>query len=224
MNELNIGVVMKILKIVIIILASVFLAGCNGIGVRGSGIVKDETRDIFEFDALEVGGFYHVTVECGKEPALQITGDDNIIPLIRTEIRGGTLHIWSHKSISPRKKLRIRITTRDLNSIITSGASNISVKNLDNEELSVEASGAGSLRLSGKTDRVSLELSGAVNLNASDLQANQVDVEISGASNADVYASEALKAEISGVGNIDYYGSPKNIKKRISGLGSITQR
>lgn len=215
---------MKKLVISAILFVALFLAGCNGIGVRGSGILKDDQRDIEDFESLEISGAYYVTLECGKEPSLQIIGDDNVIPLIKTEVRGSTLHIWSNKRISTKQRIKIKITTQNLDNIEASGASDIYVKNIDNDELSVEGNGAGHFRFSGKTEDFNIVLAGAVNLDAAKLQADEVRVELSGASNAEVYASEILRAEISGVGNIEYFGNPKDVKKRISGLGSITQK
>lgn len=218
------GVVMKKISAGAIIFLALFQFGCESIGLRGSGVVKDETREIDSFEALNAGGFYFITVECGKEPSLEITGDDNIIPLIATEVRGNTLHIWNRKSVSPKQRIKIMVTTRNLSSIDASGASSISVKNIDNSTFEVNASGAGKLKLAGQAGDLRMILSGAVNIDATRLKAEDVDVQISGASNADVYAVESLRAEISGVGNIDYYGTPKTVKRRISGLGSITQR
>ncbi len=200
------------------------LVGCNGIGIRGSGIVKDENRPVDSFDNIDISGMYDVRISVGNENSLRIYGDDNLLPLIKTEVEGNTLHVWSKKNISPRKKIKIEIVTESLETISSSGASRIKLNDFKGEELNIEGSGAGSFHLSGETEYLRIELSGAVNLNADNLIADKVDVEISGASDADVYAKDELRAEISGVGNIEYSGNPQSVKKSISGLGSITQK
>jgi len=215
---------MKKAFIVISILIAVTSIGCNGLGVKGSGILKDEERSVENFDKIDISGYYEVRISLGKHNSFKILGDDNLIPLVKSEINGNTLHIWNKKNISPRRHIRIEIVTESLEGISSSGASKILLKNYKGDELTIKGSGAGSFNLSGEVETLNAELSGAVNLRADDLVANEVFVEISGASDADVYAKDELHAEISGVGNIEYSGNPKVLKKSISGLGSITQK
>lgn len=209
--------------ILFIIIASFNTIGCNNFGIHGSGIIKDEQRDISDFDAVEVGGFYDVEIRCGKKPNLVIIGDDNLIPLIKTEVRGNTLHIWNKKHISPRRKIKIQITTENLTDINCSGASKIFATNINSDDFLVEASGACNIRIIGNTDELTINSSGASNVNAERMKAKVVRVDLNGASHATVYSSEELRADISGVGVVNYSGNPKVIKKRISGLGSINQ-
>ncbi|MCU7497290.1 MAG: DUF2807 domain-containing protein [Ignavibacteria bacterium] len=197
---------------------------CHGIGVRGSGVSREESRSISGFDALDIGGAYEVDIICGSTPGVTIDAESNILPLIKSEISGNTLHIYNAKSISPRKKIRIKITTANVDILETSGASNISVEKINNERIKVDASGAGKIYLSGKTGMLRVSLSGAVKLEGRDLRADNVNVEISGASKADVYASTELRADISGVGSVDYYGNPKNVRRSVSGIGSINEK
>lgn len=201
----------------------ILLSGCNGLSMKGSGILKDETRDISDFDALEADGAYSIEVICGKTPSLQIIGDDNIIPIISTEVSGGTLYISNKRSISPRGRITVKITTGNLNEIISAGASNIYVSGIKSNRFRVDASGAGKIELRGRVSTADYSISGAVKIDARDLTAARVNVDLSGASKADVYASEELKAAISGVGKINYYGNPGMVKRKISGLGSLTQ-
>lgn len=201
-----------------------FGINCHGIGVRGSGVTKEETRKLEDFNAIDAGGAYNIEIVCGKSPEVTIYGEDNILPLIRTEVRDQTLHIYNRKSISPRRKIRIQISTNNIEKINASGASDISISNINNDRFDVDASGAGKMNISGKTNYIALSLSGAVKVNARDLISDNANVEISGASKAEVYASKELRAEISGVGSLDYYGNPEKVKRNISGVGSINQR
>lgn len=210
--------------LILLVLISIFsTTGCNNFGIHGNGIIKDEQRDISDFDAIDVGGFYDIEIRCGKKPNLIITGDDNLISLIKTEVRGNTLHIWNKKNISTRRKIRIEITTENLTSINSSGASKIFATNINSNNFTVDASGACNLRILGNTEELTINSSGASNINAEKMKAKIVRVDLSGASHATVYSSDELRAEISGIGVVNYSGNPKIIKKRISGLGSINQ-
>ncbi|MGE5430252.1 MAG: head GIN domain-containing protein [Syntrophomonadaceae bacterium] len=222
------------MKKILLVSAVLFLvfAGCHGFGfnchgfggVRGSGISKEENRSISDFNAVNIGGAYEVDINCGAAPGVTIDAESNILPLIKSEISGNTLHIYNTKSINPRKKIKIKITVADLDEVETSGASNITVENINNDRIKLDASGAGKIYLAGKTGMLRLSLSGVVKVEAKDLLADNANVEISGASKADVYASKELRADISGVGSLDYYGNPANVRRSVSGVGSINEK
>lgn len=70
------------------------LAGCiiiNPGGVKGSGIAKTETRSLGSFNALDVEYAGAIAVRSQEQQSLEISGDDNIIPFITTEVKNGTL-------------------------------------------------------------------------------------------------------------------------------------
>ena len=87
-------------------------AGCNPIGmssnVKGSGIAKTEKRAMAPFDSLDVKYVGLLEVHSQGQKSLEISGDDNIIPLITTEVKNGTLYIRSTKGYSPRQKLLLQ--------------------------------------------------------------------------------------------------------------------
>lgn len=198
--------------------------GCHGIGVKGNGISKEETRSLSDFNSVDLGGAYEVEITCGGTPGITIDAESNLLPLIKTDLSGNTLHIYNTKSINPRKKIKVKVTAANIDEVETSGASNITVENINNDRIKLDASGAGKIYLSGKTGMLRLSLSGAVKVEAKDLIADNASVEISGASKADVYASTELRADISGVGSLDYYGNPKNVRRSVSGIGSINEK
>jgi hypothetical protein len=202
------------------------LAGCHGHfgNVTGSGTMKVEKRDVPAFSALNISGAFDVEIVVQKEQSLEIEGDDNLLPLIKTEVKNGVLSINNEKSFSTKKALRVRISVPDLDALSTSGASEFTVTNVKNDEFNIEASGAGSIQISGETKALEVGMSGAVSLDAKDLHAQKVSITTSGASSADVYASEELRASVSGAGNVDYYGDPKTVSEDASGAGSISKK
>jgi hypothetical protein len=201
------------------------LAGCHHLGnVSGSGKMKLEKRDVPAFTAVNVSGAYDVEIVVQKEQSLEIEGDDNLLPLIRTEVKNGVLNIDTEKSFSTKHALRVRISVPNLDALKTSGASEFDVTNVKSDEFNIEASGAGHIQIAGETKALEIGMSGAVGLDAKDLKAEKVTVNSSGAASADVYASEELRASVSGAGNVDYYGDPKTVTEDTSGAGSISKK
>ncbi len=208
-----------------LVLLALVVGGCQHFGnVTGSGKMKLEKRDVPAFTAVDVSGAYDVEIVVQKEQSLEIEGDDNLLPLIRTEVKNGVLSINNEKSFSTKHTLRVRISVPNFDAISTSGASEFNVTNVKSDEFNIEASGAGHIQISGETKALEVGMSGAVGLDAKDLKAQKVNVKTSGASSADVYASEELRASVSGAGNIDYYGDPKTVSEDASGAGSISKK
>lgn len=221
---------MNVTATVLVSLAVFFISGCNLVtmcdpmGVEGSGTSQTQHRETANFTSVDVSGAYDVEITCGQKNDIQIIGDDNIVPLISTTVKENTLYISHDGSIHPKTKLRVVITVGDINQVSSSGASNIAVRGIHNEEFDIDVSGAGSFYASGETGKLSVDLSGATDVDTKDLRAKAVTIDVSGASDAEVFASEELSAEVSGVGNITYYGNPQTVNQEVSGVGSIRKK
>ena len=202
----------------------VLFAGCRELGVKGSGNVTTETREIDGFNEIEVSGAYNLEIEVGSKTSCEISAEDNLHRYIVTEVINNRLIIENSHNLSPKRKIKIVLTTPSLREIESSGISNIYARGIDERNFSLDLSGAGFIELLGKVEQFTADLSGAGRLEAKELYARFVDISSSGASNAEIYSSEKLVAEISGVGSIDYYGDPEDVQTDISGVGSIIKR
>lgn len=90
-------------------------------GVTGSGNIETAKRDVADFDRLEVSGVFDVEVTRGDAYSVEVTADDNILPLIRTEVDDRTLSIFADAKISKSSKLRVVITAPNIEYAETSG-------------------------------------------------------------------------------------------------------
>jgi predicted small secreted protein len=213
-------------KIIILFLISVFtLTGCfHWSGVRGSGDIEEEIRDIEEFDELDISGAFTVRVAVGESPYLQISGDDNLLKYVRTRVRGDRLIIDTKREINARKKMKINVSTSYLEKLNVSGANSVKIRGIDSDKFRADISGACTVSLEGETGVFDVDLSGATKLYADDFRADQVKIDCSGASKAEVFAREYLNADASGVSKIYYRGNPEDIRSDASGISSIRRR
>jgi hypothetical protein len=212
--------------------ALLVLTACNwsdtdgGPAIKGSGNLKTETRPVERFSAISVSGAAKLEIEQTGQESLGLTADDNLLPLFTSEVRGDTLFLgvaegkiltWSGEGP------RFKVTVSKLRKLEVSGAASIKATKLDSASLSMSISGAGSSRIAGRSNDLSISVSGAGSLNAVDLQAKRATVIVSGAGDVTVNANDELDARASGAGTIRYIGSPK-LQARISGAGSIKQK
>jgi hypothetical protein len=213
--------------------------------VVGSGNVTSEPRDVGNFDEVTLSGVgqLHIT-QTGSE-SLTIEAEDNILPLLTSEVIGRRLKLSTEPGshFSPKKPIRYILTVKDLTAIRISGAGNAEIPSLGTPSLHLEISGAGNMTVTGlAAERVEVTLSGAGSLTCAgealneevhisgagsyhgeDLASVTARVGISGTGSAYVRASEQLDARVSGVGSIVYSGNPV-VRKSVSGVGRISQR
>ena len=196
----------------------------RGPGVKGSGIEATERRTISDFSNVSVNGAYTIFLNCGSAPSLTITGDDNLLPLIKNEVQNGTLKIYSARPVSPKIPIVVHLTTRSVSQVVSDGASTIHIENDSTTSLSLSINGSGNMDAAGSGERAEYTVNGAETFSADEFQAREVAVTINGTGTATVYSSESLEATVVGAGTVSYYGNPGSVKRNITGVGSIVRK
>lgn len=191
-------------------------------GVKGSGNIKTETRDLPKFTAVDFGGAIEMEIVAQKTQSVEIETDDNILPLITTEVKGGTLYISNQQRINWHSKVKVRISVEDLDSLDISGASKTVATNIKSDNFKVSVSGASKVKLEGEASSFNADASGASRIDADNLKAAKVDAHASGASKISVFAAESIRADASGASGITYSGNPKSVSKHSSGASSVS--
>ena len=193
--------------------------GCNG--VRGSGTLKTESREIGSFTEVEVSGALVVRITQGDQPSLQLQGDDNLLELVSTEVSGSRLNIDTTESVRPNLPLEVDIVMVALEELAVSGAAEVTIVDLRSETFSFVCSGACRAQISGQTQHANILVSGAGNVNALELHADVVEVTISGAGRVSICANEQIDASVSGAGRIRYGCDPEEVNMSVDGVGEI---
>jgi hypothetical protein len=138
-------------------------------------------------------------------------------------VKGGTLRIWSEKRFKSKSSATIRISAPNVSSIDTSGVAHVSYSGIENDSLEIESSGASRVVLKGTVGSLDIDMSGASKINAKELVAEKADVDGSGASSVTVEVTSSMNADVSGASSVDYSGDPKDLKKSVSGAGSVNK-
>ena len=81
-------------------------AACAHESVRGSGRTTRELRDLPRFEAVAVHSGIHALVETGPQAPVQVDADDNILPLVVTEVVHLAVTQWSSVWPTLTSKLR----------------------------------------------------------------------------------------------------------------------
>lgn len=206
--------------------------------VEGNGVVKTETRPVGSFTGLEVSGGFNIILTQGSQESLKLEADENILPVLTSEVRNGVLQIKPSQGIRNAKSLKIYLTVRDLRSISLSGGMKVSSTNtlkssvlkldlsggmninlaLQVKELEADVSGGSKITLTGQAERARLEMSGAIKLAATELKTDYLTLNASGTSSLEVNAAKELNVDTSGIVKVAYKGTPK---VHHSGMGKV---
>lgn len=216
--------------------------------IKGSGVMKTQTRELSDFDAIAIRYPAEVIVRQGKTASVKIEAEDNLLPQLTTEVEGNTLVFKNGESnfskrVKPTSAVKVTITVTELKEISLasagsleafglkggdfelklSGAGDATLTEVEFDSFSVTLSGAGEIKADGKVERLKVTISGLGDFKGADLQTMTADILISGAGNATVRVEQELTARVSGAGSVGYYGSP-DVTKTISGAGSVDKK
>lgn len=218
----------------------------KGKKIKGNGNVTTITRTTSDYEKVSVSGSFDVELVYGTEGKLKLEGEENLLPYIETEVKGGNLKIKVQKGYSIRvsrgKKLLVSVPFKDINSVSLAGSGDVVSKNtikarsfhtslagsgdivLDVEanNVTMKVAGSGDLTVTGTTDNLETRLAGSGDIHAYKLKAKDVDVKLAGSGDIRIYAQESLKARVSGSGDISYRGKPSKEDTKVAGSGSIS--
>src|ERR1043165_5963074 len=121
-------------------------------GPRGNGRLVTEVRNVPDFTGVELQVPMDVTVHEGKELKVKLTVDENLAPLIRTEVRGDTLVVQCERGIDAHGDARVEITLPDLRAVASSGSGDVHATANRRKDISLAASGSGDLHYRGPAE------------------------------------------------------------------------
>jgi Putative auto-transporter adhesin, head GIN domain len=221
------GIIMKktfLIGLLVVVAAAFSTCKFGSRGLAGSGVRKTEKRELKPFKAIDAKGAYEINVTCQKPASFEIEADDNILPLIKTEVHDGVLIVSNDESYHSSKAVTLRIAVPELDEVTSRGAGEINISDAAGEKLRLESLGAASFNATGKVKSVEISSTGAGSINAANLQAEEAKVDVTGAASVEVYASDQLDAKVSGAASVEYSGNPKTVNKSVAGIGSVNPK
>ena len=180
--------------------------------VTGSGVSKTEQRDVGEFQKIHVNGSPNVKIIIGDKRSVSVTSDDNLLPVIETNVEDGALVIGGKQGFSTEIGVTVQITVPKLEAVAVHGSGDVEVKGLEAEKFKAEIQGSGDITVAGRADELDVEIQGSGDVNLDDLQAKRAAVEVQGSGDSTVKVSDELTVHLAGSGDVKYIGEPKVTK------------
>jgi hypothetical protein len=200
-----------------------------------------QTYALTNFDRLDMGSAFGITVRQGANFSIVAEGDQRNLNDLDVYTRNGTLFAqYRNHNRSRQYQTSFQITMPTLRGVSFSGASQSEVSGCRSlNDLDIELSGASKGKFEVQASRTTIDLSGASKLDAigsgtaltaglsgaSKLDAfgypvDEARVNASGASNARISVTDALVADASGASAIRYRGTPR-VQQRVSGSSTV---
>jgi hypothetical protein len=212
----------------LVLLLGSLIVGCDDLSfdddaVQGSGNVITESRSVSGFDEIVVLGSGTVRVEVTGTESLIIEAEDNIMPLLTTDVRNGRLELGSESGFSTTRGIVYTITVESLEAIEINGSGDVTANGVDAEGFDVEINGSGEVEVAGTSNELSVRISGSGDYRGAALVAATGSVKVSGSGEALVNVTGILDVDVSGSGDVEYLGDP-TVTQNISGSGSVSRR
>ena len=232
------------------LILSLSLSACAQWGkrVKGNGNVVSVERNVGNYDAIALAGWFDVELVDGNEGEITLKGESNLLEYVKTEVKDGRLVIKVEKGVNLKPSnwnsgIFVTVPVESINAVTLSGSGDIEGKttlksdnfktrisgsgdislDIEAETLEVSLSGSGEIDLDDKAKDLEINVSGSGDIDAYGLNADYVTATVSGSADVNVTANESIKAKVSGSGDISYRGNPKKIDTKSSGSGDISR-
>ena len=187
----------------------------------------EQTRSVAPFTTISNSGPVSVHIEVGKAQSVTVSGNDELVADLQTEVVGNELKMrMRHETTnfnSHHDGLRVTITMPQLTAFTMAGAGEIVITHMSGDSLDVRFGGAGSLKADGSVRSLTLNVGGVGSIDTRELHADNANINVGGVGHVKVWAATRLDASVGGVGSLTYYGEPKTVNTNGGGLGSISR-
>lgn len=178
--------------------------------VDDPGDTVTESREVAGFTGVVLNTPGRVVIEHTGSESLQVTSDDNLLPFLTSEVRGGRLILDREPgfNLDTETVILFEVTLIELEELVVSGVGGVEATGIDTELFTVDLNGVATVATAGMADRQRVTVSGVSQYAARELESRVVDIDISGVSSATVRVSEELSGRVGSASTLNYIGDP----------------
>lgn len=188
--------------------------------IVGSGTPAVERRSVLPFTGITLAGANEVTAHVGGGLSVVVRGDDNLVPHVTTQVRGGALVIDADRNFQTESPMSVDVTVPALDTAKLVGSGEVTIVGVHAASFTAALPGSGTLRLVGTTVRLDARMAGSGELRLEDLVARDATAVVAGTGRLAVHATRSLDATVSGTGEIVYRGDPA-LSVHVTGTGAV---
>lgn len=193
--------------------------------IQGSGTFKTETREVSGISAIELDTSGHLTVSQGDNESLTIEADDNLLPLLTSDVTNGTLKLDTKpgSSMNSTKPIQYVAVVKNLAAIKLSSSGTITMGDLTGaESFQIEGDGSGDMTFGAvQTTAAKVNLSASGSVTIASLTSDNLSIQVDGSGDAALtdVDTQSLSAKLSASGMLTISGATSDQAVQIDGSG-----
>jgi hypothetical protein len=208
-------------------LAGLF-AGCGDVSwepeatpVTGDGNLTTEDRTAGDFTRISVGAPMTVTVRQGPGTEVTLEAQQNLLPLIKTEVLDGQLVVnIAPPGVVTKEPIKLTITAPAIQSLAVSGGAKGFLESMA-QTLNLDAAGGASITVIGQARDLTLATSAGSHAELGELVAQDAKVTMSDGSAATVNATSSVTGTASGGSTLVLTQKPATVSVNTTGGATI---
>ena len=204
----------------ILAFAAIALTAVAGIksSIKGNQKVTTEERTVDNFDAVSVSSGIDLYLTQGNTNSLKLEADENLMKHIRTEVKDGTLKIYSKETLRDAKSLKAHLTFKALKKISGSAGSDVFAENtLKADEMHVNMSSGSDLKMTLESPEAKFNMSSGSDAIVK-YEGKVLTINASSGSDFEIDADELeeLDLDMSSGSDVELHGSAASFKLNAS--------
>ena len=247
---------MRIIGLFILAIAISAVIGCsqieqdeknNEINLTGSGNLVTQEVDLTNFEQVEAGLHFDLTIRRGVEPQVMLTVDDNFIDFIQVEQTGSKISFGFKPGLAydiAGVTLKAEVITPEITRLDLNGTSHAHLVGYQSQQpfaayltgsssltgevrldvVEIHAFGSSFVKLSGSGTDLSLEACGANIIDLGDYETVDAQLDVSCASKVILGAAGQLVGDASQNAQVFYAGEPALHQFKVHEFASLQSR
>ena len=219
-----------------------FASSCGLVDcTKGSGNPATIKRTVSDFSRINIAGSYRINLKQDSSLSISITGDDNLLKYVETNVSDDELFIKTDKEVCPNNQMTLTIGVHNLKLIESSGALELysvgllnvqdlkldlsgetrTIMNLDAANLTTNISGNGELLLKGQADTHIVSFTGSERFNGFGFVVSDYEIKTSGNTYCEINVLHSLDLHTTGISDVKYKGAPVRLVNSKSGSSTL---
>lgn len=215
----------------------------GSLSAKGSSTMRTEEREVEKFESLYVSNGINVYVSSGVSNRLKVVADDNLIPLVQTQVSDGrlTVRIKEGVSLKNHNGINVYVAMQRISHLkATSGADIKGTVPFTADEVRMEATSAGAISLEltaqhvhvaitsgaditlkGKAETLQASATSGADLVALGFPVRSCAVSLTSGADASVNVTETISYTVTSGADLKCKGKPRVTGSKVTSGGDV---
>jgi hypothetical protein len=167
-----------------------------------------------------------VQVAASESESLSIQADDNLIPLIKSDVSNGVLRVYgdTDRGFSTKNEIKMKLVVKALESIEIKGSGDVFGESLTGDKLDIIVRGSGDVGFKSlKANEIAVAVKGSGDIKVLSLAAKNVTAQVHGSGDISLGQMDASDAKLSvhGSGDVKAEGKSDRVDIEVHGSGDV---